>query len=318
MRPDSGNAPRVVAVGGANMDISVTTPTPLMSQDSTPGQILCAAGGVARNVAENLARLGVSTRLISAVGDDVFGQRVREVTAAAGVDVSALQVVSGQRSASYLSLHGPDGDMAIAVNDMDILRQLTPALLQTLAPVMGDADAVVADCNLPPETLGWLLDHVTHAPIFVDAVSAIKCTRLVPHLPSIHTLKVNRLEAQALSGIPVHGIDGAQRAALRLRAMGVRQVVVSLGADGVCWCDATGQTGHVAARPNVLIVNTTGAGDALLAGLVHAQLAGQSLGLAVQWACACAEITMGCAQANAPTLSVPNVQSRLFTNSEAK
>ena len=74
----------VAVVGGANMDIVARTHGDGLTGDSVPGQIHCSPGGVARNVAENLARLGHSTHLISGVGDDEFGRSLRLATEAAG------------------------------------------------------------------------------------------------------------------------------------------------------------------------------------------------------------------------------------------
>ena len=303
--------PFVVAIGGANMDVLARTPVPLAPHDSTPGEIQCASGGVARNVAENLARLEVDVRLISVVGDDVFGRRLREDTARAGVNVDAMHTLMGQRTASYVSMHGPDGEMVVAVNDMAILDCLTPALLQTHADLLRLADCIVVDCNLSANSLAWVLQKDTDAPVFVDAVSVAKCTRLTPLLTRIHTLKVNRLEAQALAGQAVQSVDDALVVCRQLHAMGARNVVLSLGQDGACWCDASGQIGHQTARA-VQIVNTNGAGDAMTAGLVQAHLAGEPLGQAVEWASACAQITLCSALANAPTLSVSTVQSQLI------
>jgi pseudouridine kinase len=303
--------PFVITVGGANMDVSVTTATALRPNDSTPGEIHCTPGGVARNVSENLARLGVSVGLISVVGDDVFGQRLCEATLHAGVNLAALHTLVGQRTASYMSLHGPGGDMSVAVNDMAILQALTPAVLQPHSDCLQAASVVVLDCNLSDPTLAWLLQKDAKIPAFVDAVSVAKCTRLGPLLPHIHTLKVNRIEAQKLTGLPANSVQEATAAARYLHDQGVANVVVSLGAQGVCWCDASGEVGHWAATPHLSVVNTTGAGDALLAGLVQAHLAGKPLDQAVRWAMACAEITLGSPFANAAELSAQAVQGRL-------
>ena len=147
----------------------------------------------------------------------------------------------------------------------------------------------------------------TGSPVFVDAVSVAKCTRLLPHLAQIHTFKVNRLEAQALVGRAVTSVDDALAAGGALHAMGVLNVVLSLGQDGACWCDASGRVGHHAATA-VEIVNTNGAGDAMMAGLVHGYLAGHPLDQAVIWASACAQLTTQSALANAPALSVSTVE----------
>jgi pseudouridine kinase len=308
---------QVVAMGGANMDVSVSSKLPLLPHDSTPGEIHCNPGGVARNVAENLARLGVNVILISAVGNDLFGQRLTQATAQAGVNVDALHVLQGQRTASYMALHGPAGELTVAVNDMGILEALSPGLLQAHHALFRQADCIVLDCNLSAGSLAWVLQTDTVAPVFVDAVSVAKCTRLLPHLAQIHTLKVNRLEAQALTGRAVTSVDDALDASRHLHAMGVRNVVLSLGHDGACWCDASGNLGHEPAR-TVQVVNTNGAGDAMMAGLVQAHLAGKPLNEAVVWANACAQITLGSALANAPLLSTSAVQSLLIHHNTAQ
>jgi pseudouridine kinase len=302
-------AARITVVGGANMDVGAQTQTPLLPGDSTPGHIHYAPGGVGRNIAENLARLGSAVALVSVVGDDAFGHDILAHTRSVGVDVSGVKALAGQRTATYLSMHGPDGDMALAVNDMAILESLTPALLETEDAMPARTDVLVLDCNLSAPTLAWLLEQATQ-PVFVDAVSVAKCQRLVSVLGRVHTLKVNRIEAQALCGAVVDTVDDARRAALALHGMGVQRVVLSLGALGVAWCDADGSTG-VRAATAVPVVNTTGAGDALLAGLVHAHALGLSLPRSVEYAMACAEITLSSTFANALDLSHAVVQSRL-------
>lgn len=302
--------PSLWAVGGANLDIMAQTVAPLSLGDSNPGHVHSAPGGVARNVAHNLALLGHRPALVSVLGDDAQGYAVAQASAAVGVDMRWCPQLPGTRTATYLSLHGPDGDMAVAVNDMDILAQLDAQRLAPLMPHLRAAHALVLDANLHPDALACLLGADLHAPVLLDAVSSFKCPRLLPWLARIHTLKLNALEAQTLSGMPVPDAAAAQAAARALHQRGVRQVVVSLGAAGVAWCDAQGHTGQRAARP-VQVVNTSGAGDALLAGLVHAQLQGWPLAHAVDWAMACSEITLQSPHANAPALSQAAVQARV-------
>ncbi|APW42824.1 PfkB family carbohydrate kinase [Rhodoferax saidenbachensis] len=307
--PDSSS---IVVVGGCNMDIAVSTPVPPTPADSNPGQIACAPGGVARNVAENLARLGNPTSLVSAVGDDVFGQSLRQSTTAAGVNMQTMVVLPTQRTASYVSLHGANGDMDVAVNDMGILEALTPAVLSAHRHHLEQADCMVVDCNLTAPSLAYLLEDIAvrcDIPVFVDGVSVAKCQRIKTLLPHIHTLKLNRLEVQMLSGTTVDTVDQARDAAQLLHHQGVREVVVSLGELGVCWCDATGTTGYLPAN-RVPVVNTSGAGDALLAGLVHGFLNRWPLVQAVDFAMACAEITLSSPRANHPDLSLAAVQAQ--------
>jgi pseudouridine kinase len=305
MTPTDGRF--VLVLGGANMDISGSTTQALVLSDSNPGRIRCAPGGVARNVAENLARLGNTTRLLTAVGDDLYGRSLLDTTRSAGVDVRGSWVLADQATSSYLSLHGPDGDMAVAVNDMGILEHITP---QRLAPHKGwaqQAAALIVDCNVATPALEWVFAHRAGTPVFVEAVSAFKCTRIRPWLAHVHLLKVNRLEAQALCQFGIHSDADIEQAAQTLHTLGVEQVVLSLGERGVYWSTRQGDRGWHSAVPTA-VVNATGAGDALMAGLVHAFVAQQDLRAAIPFALGCAALTLASEHANHPALSVSAIE----------
>lgn len=306
--------PYVVAVGASNMDIAGHSAQAVVAGDSNPGHIRFAPGGVARNVAENLARLGQSTRLVSAVGDDAPGHSLRHATAAAGVELQACWVLPGEATSSYVSLHGPDGDMALAVNDMRIVDRITPERLAPLAAMLASAQALLLDCNVSESALAWLCTHSGSAPIFVDPVSTHKCQRIAPWLHRVHLLKPNRLEAQALTGLPLQTPDHAPTVAAWLHHKGVQQVVLSLGTQGVFWSETAGPQGWQAA-PTGLVANTTGAGDALMAGLLYSTVHGAGLAQAVHFASACAALTLGVETANHPGLSVALVQQWLAAHS---
>lgn len=297
----------ILAIGAVNMDISGDTPNAIVAHDSTPGRIRCAPGGVARNVAENLARLGDAVRLVSAVGSDLFGLRLLEVTRSAGVDVRDCLVLDDQATSTYLSIHGPDGDMALALNDMAILAQITPARLHACAARLRQARAVLVDCNLSDDALGWVFGQAQAQAVFAEPVSAFKCRRLLPWLDQVHTLKANRLEAQALTGLPVDDDPGLVQATQWLHDKGVSRVVLSLGARGAYWSERAGASGWQAALP-AEVVNATGAGDAMMAGLLHGYLQGEPLSSSIGFASACAAMTLGAPQANHVSMSVVAVQ----------
>ena len=297
-----GARPFILVVGAANMDIAGSTTHVLAPGDSTPGQIRHGPGGVARNVAENLARLGHRVRLLCAVGDDLFGHSLLAQTRGAGVDVDGCWILPGDATSSYLSLHGPDGDMAVAVNDMSILDRITPQRLQPHVALLRDAAVLLLDGNLPEYALEYLFRNAGSAPVFVDPVSAFKCRRFLPWLGAVSALKANRLEAQALCGWPVDSDLAVARAAQWLHAQGVQQVVLSLGEHGAYWSERGGHCGWEPALA-VPVLNATGAGDALMAGLVHGRLRGQDLAQAVHFAAGCAALTLTAPQANHAGLS---------------
>lgn len=308
MRPSEG---LLLVIGGANMDIAARSERGIVAQDSNPGQVRFSPGGVARNIAENLARLGHSPRLITLVGQDMLGQSLLSHTQEAGVDVSGVEMLSGVPTATYVSLQGPDGDMAVAVNDMALLGELTPGRLQHRRALIERASNLVLDCNLPEATLDWLFAQAAQARIHVDSVSVAKCLRIQRHLGRIDTLKLNRQEAQALTGLAVQTPQQACAAAQALCGLGVRWVVISMGAQGLAWCEAGQAAVCQPAQAPAQVVSTTGAGDALLSGLIDGQLRGFSSRQTVAWAMACAEITLGVAAANAGHLRPARVLSHL-------
>jgi len=152
---------------------------------------------------------------------------------------------------------------------MAICDRITPGYLAANQQVLQNARVVVADTNIPAESLVWLAENCT-VPLFCDPVSTIKAEKLKPILHRIHTLKPNRLEAELLSGVPIREKQDAERAAKALIEKGVQQVFLSMGADGVYAATADEQLWLENLPGNM--VSTTGCGDAFTAALVWAYL----------------------------------------------
>ena len=266
--------PRCAVVGAANIDIGGFPAGRLSMQDSTPGKVRLSAGGVGRNIACNLARLGVETRLLAPLGGDAFAGIVRDDCARAGVDTELCFSFPDEASSSYLFIADAGGDMQLAVNDMGICNRLTPEALTPRLDALNGMDAVVLDANLPAETLAFLAEAL-HVPLIADAVSTAKAPRLLATLSRLAAVKPNAIEAETLTGIPVHGPDSAARAAVRLVEMGAKRAFITLGERGVCCADAGGALFLPGGA--VRMVNATGAGDAFTAALTWALAKGRGL-----------------------------------------
>ena len=266
--------PRCAVVGAANIDIGGFPAGDATPKDSNPGRIALSAGGVGRNIACNLARLGVETHLVAALGRDAFADLIRADCARAGVALDLARTFPDARSSAYLFIADGAGDMAWAVNDMAVCARLTPEALEASLDALNAMDAVILDCNLPGETISWLAKHL-RPPLLADVVSAAKAERLRGALDRLSAVKPNALEAGALTGIEVRDEASALAAAERLVALGVDQAFVTLGAGGVCCADAT--QARVLPGGPVKLVNATGAGDAFTAALCWARLRGLDL-----------------------------------------
>ena len=265
-------------------------------------------GGVGRNIAHNLALLGTDVHLLSAYADDVNGERVAASCSELGIDLShALRVLGGTTS-TYLYLTDEKGEMALAVSDMEICKKITPAYLAAQLPLLQNAQVVVADTNLPEESLQYLADNCT-APLFVDPVSTVKAKKLLPILGKVHTLKPNRLEAELLSGVAIRTRADLDRAADVLMSKGLHRLFISLGSEGVY--AAMGQQRLVLPNLPGSMVNTTGCGDAFMAALVWAYLEGMDLEQTALAGLAAGSIAMESSQTINPALSASAVQSRM-------
>ena len=298
----------VAVVGGVNIDIGGRSFAPLVEADSNPGQVSTALGGVGRNIAHNMSLLGLDVRLLTAYGDDLYGERVAASCSELGIDLSHALHVPGGTTSTYLYLADPAGEMALAVSDMSICEKIPPAYLAANLSVLQNAQVVVADANIPRESLIFLAEHCT-VPLFVDPVSTAKAEKLRPILKKIHTLKPNRLEAELLSGVPIHTREDVEKAADVLTGLGVHRLFLSLGADGVL--AAMGQERVWLPNFPGHMVNTTGCGDAFMAALVWAYLEGTNLETASKAGLAAGSIAMESTETINPLMSATALRARM-------
>lgn len=306
--------PHVLVVGGANVDIKARTLAPAVPGTSNPGVTTQTPGGVARNVAENLARLDVRATLVTAVGRDALGDLLLRETAAAGVDVGPVLRTDGP-TGTYTAVLDHGGELLVAVAAMDATRALTPDVLRERRDLLRGAGWVVADGNLGAPTLACLLRLAQEAgvPVVFEPVSVPKAGRLSAALaqgPVPHTVTPNVAELGALVGREVPDTPGAlRRAAGELHGRGVHTVWVRRGGRGSLLSTPDGAHDLPALRARV--ADVTGAGDAMLAAYLAARLAGYPPAEAARHGHAAAALTVESGHAVSPRLSPAAVRSRL-------
>ena len=297
-----------VVVGGVNVDIGGRSHAPLIAADSNPGTVSVSLGGVGRNIAHNVSLLGADVRLLAAYGDDLHGQQVESSCAGLGIDLSHGLKVSGGTTSTYLYLTDEQGEMALAVSDMSICEKITPEYLAEKSTVLDNARVVVADTNIPAESLRWLAENCA-APLFIDPVSTTKAEKIRDILGKVHTLKPNKLEAELLSGVPIRNKADLEKAAEKLLSTGLQRLFISLGGDGALAADETGCYWLKTIPGNM--VNTTGCGDAFMAALVWSYLEGLSLEDSARAGLAAGSIAMESEQTINPNMSAEALKERL-------
>ncbi len=305
------NPSRVLVIGAASLDMKGRPKKALVSGTSNPGYIRVSPGGVGRNVAENLARLGVPTALLSAVGEDAAGRQILEVTKAGGVDVSRVLITSECPSATYLAVVNDKGNLALSIDDMEIMKFVTPKYIYAHRRWINEASMVVLDANLTSAAMKSALSLAAKAevPVCVDPVSVALAPRVKPHLERISVIVPNADEAEGLCGLPISDRFEAITAAQRLVSMGVDTALITLAEKGLVYATSE-ESGHVPAI-GIEIIDPTGGGDALTGAVVYGLVNGFSVSEAVRLGVSAATLTLTCADTVCPHLSLEALYDRL-------
>ena len=257
----------VTVIGGSNMDIQGFPNNPLMMYDSNPGKVDISMGGVGRNIAENLSRLNVNTKLISAIGNDLYGNTILSECKNLNIDVNDCLVSDEYSTSIYVSILNNSKDMQLAISHMDIIEKLDESFIHSKHKSIDDSKAIVIDTNLSNEAIDFITRTYSHLPIFVDTVSTAKCLKIKDILDRFEGIKLNKYEAETLSGIKIENLDDVKKSCEFFINKGIKNVFITLGGDGV-YCANTDKAVHIPGV-KINIVNATGAGDAFMSGIMY-------------------------------------------------
>lgn len=303
----------VLAIGAAGIDMVGRLDDDLVPATSNSATIRSSFGGGARNVAENLARLGQPVTLLAAIGRDPYGDRLLEYTKFAGVDVTYVLRSDEHRTGTYLAVVDSQGELQFGLHDMGAIDLLSREFLEENQSLFRDASAVFIDANLEPKSIRNILKHARKAniPVFADPTSTKLAKRLSPHLDRLAMVAPNSAEAAELCSLPFEPADTekALQAAKCLVGEGVDLAIITLAEFGVTY--ATSRTsGHISAL-RTEILDPTGAGDALTAAVIFAMLNNIQDDEAVRLGISAASLTLRESGAVSPRLSLESLYDQL-------
>ncbi|MEO7042420.1 MAG: carbohydrate kinase family protein [Gemmatimonadaceae bacterium] len=316
--------PAVVVIGGANIDQKWHTVARAVVATSNPATVQVSSGGVGRNVAENLARMGVSSALITAVGDDADGDRIRREADAAGVDTRYI-VVTPQPTGVYSVVLDNSGEMVIAVSAMAAMRAISADTVNARRALIANTQCLVIDCNVGAGAIirAVELAAASDVPVIIDPVSVPKVDSVSAILKAglpLHTITPNLDELSELTGATGSSRADLCAASAQLHAANVANVWISLGANGSFLSvmkDGSQRVEMIAALPANLI-DATGAGDAMLAGYVTGLLRGLDEFAAARLGRAAAAITIESTETVSPSMNLTALMARSDTAGEAR
>lgn len=265
----------VVVIGGANMDITGVLSEQHHIGDSNPGKITMSFGGVGRNIAENLAHLGLNVYLMTALGDDVYGHEIHEKSVAANINMSMTKIFGNQRTSVYMQLVDSKGNLNLAVSDMEITDFITVEDLIEQEKILNRAKVIVTDGNMSSDVIGYLSENYGHK-LFFEPVSIAKAIKIKPFLNHVYCITPNIAEAKIIYG---HDLEEDQLVD-QLYRKGVKMPVITLGEKGIAYYeDRVRKKDALSAE----IINVTGAGDALMSGLVYGFMKNHTLDMTMEY-----------------------------------
>jgi len=283
-------APFLIVLGGANIDIVGFTDVPLVLKDSNQGYLKISMGGVGRNIAENLVRLGLNTKLITVIGDDSHGQHLKAHSQQIGLDVLDSLFLKNQPTSVHLAIMDEHNDMALGLSAMSVYDQFNVPFIKKKHQILQKAICLVLDTNMPKSVLDYVATHYQHQKLFLDAVAGSKALRAKDLLAHLHLLKVNRLEAEILCGLKINQLADLKNCSHFFHKKGVKNLCITLGSEGAFYSNELMQ--GIIKPKKIKVVNTNGAGDAFMAGLISANLQEKSLKESAAFGMLCAAVTL--------------------------
>jgi pseudouridine kinase len=300
---------RIACVGGIDVDYKARVKAPARHGTSNPVVVKSCTGGVAGNIARNLARLGCGVSLFSIVGADSAGDAIVEELRGLGIDESHVWRSRSQPTASYTAVLEPDGQLFIGLANMEVFEELTLEWADKIAAELATFPVWIVDGNLPGDTIARLLkNHKKNSIVLADPISIAKAEKFKGLLAYVDVIFPNRQEAAVLSGRPVSTNADVVAAADEIRKQGTGSVVVTLGEEGI-YLDDGKRREFVSAIPALCVRDVTGAGDALVAGYAYGIASGREED--VRTALAAASLALETEDSVSPELTRERLDERI-------
>lgn len=294
----------LLCIGAANLDRKLRSIAAMQLGTSNPATAEEVYGGVARNIAENLARLGLPVALLTAVGDDGAGRNLQDHAEAIGIDTRGSLKLPDAATGTYTAILDDQGELVLALADMALYDRITSAFLASRQPQRSAAAMTVADLNLPADSITALLEsaRTENVPLVIVAVSQAKMARLPADLGGLRLLILNRGELETRAGRALPTEADVRAACNAVRAQGAQDVIVTCGSQGV-YHTRGGELVWLAAH-QAAVMDVTGAGDAFSAAVCWSLYQGNDdLTLACRRGLKAATLTLESHETVSPLLS---------------
>jgi sugar/nucleoside kinase (ribokinase family) len=263
----------IICIGGANVDRKFYAKFEITNATSNPVKSSRTVGGVARNIAENLGRLGEEVSLISASGNDSEWREISDLSSPF-MNLDHVAQFENSSTGSYTAVLDKNGDLSIALADMDVYENITPELLIKNSNILRRAKCIVVDLNCPIETIDFLCSFTSkhNIPLVIIPVSSPKMNRLPKTLNAVSWLIVNKDETETFMNMKINDEKEWEKSVKKWLELGVKNVIVTNGSKGVMTGVENGEVRYFPAIETPVVVDVTGAGDSFCSGVIYSWL----------------------------------------------
>ncbi|MGM0828717.1 MAG: carbohydrate kinase [Bacillota bacterium] len=298
----------ITCIGGANIDRKLQLDGKFIPETSNPAKTEQTSGGVARNIAENLGRLGKQANLITVVGEDTEGSWLLSQTKSFA-DVSASQRLLNESTGAYSAILDEEGEMLFALADMNIYESVDIGFVDKRWGMISSSEMVLLDTNFPEDVLKYIIRRcqTEGVPLTIIPVSEPKVLKLPTSLEGVSWFICNKGEAETYLGMTIETEGDYFKAAKAITQRGAERVVITRGDQGLIYY-TTYKEARAVLPPKVEVADVTGAGDALVAGILYGYLKGSDTDGACRIGVICSSITLQSKFTVAPTLNKTKLQ----------
>ena len=224
----------IICIGGANVDRKYIVKNDLQMGTSNPTTSLQSIGGVARNIAENLGRLGHSVRMLTVVGNDMEYESI-EKASSPWMNLFSVEKLSNYQTGTYSAILDTHGEMLFALANMDIYDQFSVEYLKKQETHLTNAQLLIIDMNCPKDVIEYVQTiSIGHKiPLAIIPVSSPKMNRMPDSLEGIEWLITNKDEAETYFQMTIEDESSWKKAAELFVEKGIKQVIVTGGSKGV-------------------------------------------------------------------------------------
>lgn len=299
---------KICIIGGANIDVWGTTASDITNGVANEGSVKISVGGVGRNIAENIGKLGMQPEFMTAISNDDYGKHIQSYSLKEGVRIDKSNVFRNQKTSFFVAILNKDNKMEYGISDTSILDQITPSFINQRREEIKNCNMIIIDLNIPKNTVEYILSNFRNKTIIIDPVSVSKVEKIAPFLKDVQILMVDLEELSYLSNIEINNDEDIKKATKKVLDKGVKELVVISGTNKLTY--ASKEEYVIVKSDEKAMPNKGGIREAQLAGLVYGLYNELEIEETLKIAIKAGEITAEAEGVVSPWLSVENVLER--------